>query len=76
MEGYLYPDTYKIDVKWSEEEIVDRLLREFDTIFKPEYYERAEELGMTVDEVVTLASIIELEAKYASDYKNIQRFPQ
>ncbi len=67
LEGYLYPDTYKIDVKWSEEEIVDRLLREFDTIFKPEYYERAEELGMTVDEVVTLASIIEFEAKYASD---------
>ncbi|NLX76990.1 MAG: endolytic transglycosylase MltG [Clostridiaceae bacterium] len=71
LEGYLYPDTYKIDVEWKEEEIVDRLLREFDSIFKPEYYERAEELGMTVDEVVTLASIIEMEAKYISDYKKI-----
>ncbi|AGC68486.1 aminodeoxychorismate lyase [Thermoclostridium stercorarium subsp. stercorarium DSM 8532] len=71
LEGYLYPDTYKIEEDWKEEEIIDRLLREFDTIFKPEYYERAEELGMTVDQVVTLASIIEMEAKYHSDYKKI-----
>lgn len=71
LEGYLYPDTYKIDMDWKEEEIVDRLLREFDSIFKPEYYERAQELGMTVDEVVTLASIIEMEAKYLNDYKKI-----
>ena len=48
LEGYLYPDTYKIDLEWGEEEIVDRLLREFESIFKQEYYERAEELGMTV----------------------------
>lgn len=71
LEGYLYPDTYKIDMDWKEEEIVDRLLREFDSIFKPEYYERAQELAMTVDEVVTLASIIEMEAKYLNDYKKI-----
>ena len=71
LEGYLYPDTYKIDLEWGEEEIVDRLLREFESIFKQEYYERAEELGMTVDEVITLASIIEMEAMYAEDYKMI-----
>ena len=71
LEGYLYPDTYKIDLEWKEEEIVDRLLREFDSIFKSEYYDRAAELGMTIDEVVTLASIIEMEAKYAEDYKKI-----
>lgn len=71
LEGYLYPDTYKIDMDWKEEEIVDRLLREFDSIFKSEYYERAEELGMTIDQVVTLASIIEMEAKYFQDYKKI-----
>jgi len=71
LEGYLYPDTYKIEVDWKEEEIVDRLLREFDSVFKPEYYERAKELGLTVDQVVTIASIIETEAKYLSDYKKI-----
>lgn len=71
LEGYLYPDTYKFDVEWKEEEIVDRLLTEFNNVFKDEYYDRAEELGMTVDEVVTLASIIETEAKYVSDYKKI-----
>lgn len=71
LEGYLYPDTYKIELEWKEEEIVDRLLKEFDSIFRPEWYGRAEELGMTVDEVVTLASIIEMEAKYLEDYKKI-----
>ncbi|NLO40743.1 MAG: endolytic transglycosylase MltG [Ruminiclostridium sp.] len=71
LEGYLYPDTYQIDLEWKEEEIVDRLLSEFDSIFKAEWYLRAGELGMTVDEVVTLASIIEMEAKYLEDYKKI-----
>lgn len=71
LEGYLYPDTYKMDEGWTEEDLIDRLLDQFDKVFTREYYERAEELGMTIDEVVTLASLIEMEAKYPTDYKKI-----
>jgi len=71
LEGYLYPDTYKMDEGWTEQDLIDRMLRQFDRVFTYEYYQRAEELGMTIDEVVTLASLIELEAKYPADYKKI-----
>lgn len=71
LEGYLYPDTYKMDEGWTEEQLIDRMLSQFDKIFTQQYYDRAEELGMTVDEVVTLASLIEMEAKYPADYKKI-----
>lgn len=71
LEGYLYPDTYKMDEGWTEEDLIERLLNEFNRVFTKEYYDRAEELGMTVDEVITLASLIEMEAKYPTDFKKI-----
>lgn len=69
LEGYLFPDTYEVLTSADEVAIVDRMLKRFAEIFKPEYYERATELGMTVDEVVTLASIIEREARVAEEFE-------
>lgn len=63
LEGYLAPDSYDFYTTASEEQVIERLLQQFDKIFTEEYRERAEELGMTIDEVVTLASIIEREGK-------------
>ena len=71
LEGYLYPDTYRMDEGWTEQDLVDRMLNEFHRIFKQDFYDRAEELGMTIDEVVTLASLIEMEAVHPADYKKI-----
>lgn len=62
LEGYLFPATYEIKHGMTAEEIVDMMLKAFDEVFKDEYYSRAEALGMSVDEVVTLASIIERES--------------
>ncbi len=63
LEGYLFPETYEVYLDATEEEIIRKMLDQFNHVFKPEYYERAKELGMTVDEVITLASIIEREAQ-------------
>ena len=63
LEGYLFPDTYEVYGNATEEEIIEKMLDRFEQIFTKDYYKRAESLGMTVDEVVTLASIIEREAK-------------
>ncbi|MDK2866161.1 MAG: hypothetical protein PWP51_2226 [Clostridiales bacterium] len=63
LEGYLFPDTYTVKKGTSEKEIVHMMLARFDDVFKPAYYTRAEELNMTIDQVVTLASIIERETK-------------
>jgi len=63
LEGYLFPETYAFAPDGGEKEIIGRMLEQFDKVFLPEYYERAKELNMTVDEVITLASIIERETK-------------
>lgn len=68
LEGYLFPDTYTIKVGTDEVGIINKMLARFDEIFIDDYYKRAEELGMTVDEVVTLASIIEREAKLEEEF--------
>lgn len=63
LEGYLFPDTYYVEEEWKEEEIINMFLRRFEVIFSDTYRKRAEELNMSVHEVVTLASIIEREAR-------------
>lgn len=71
LEGYLFPDTYEIYKNTTAEAIINKLLERFDNIFTEEYRNRAKELGMTIDEVVTLASIIEREAKLDTERDKI-----
>ncbi|WP_053957080.1 endolytic transglycosylase MltG [Inediibacterium massiliense] len=63
LEGFLFPDTYEIGKEETEREIIIKMLDRFNHVFKDEYYKRAKELNMNINEVVTLASIIEREAK-------------
>lgn len=67
VEGYLFPETYSFDGDLSEKQVIEIFLKQFNKIFKDEYYKRAEELNMTVDEIITLASIIERESKRADE---------
>ncbi len=60
-EGYLFPDTYFFPKNTPAGKIVDVLVTRFRAVFTPERLGRAEELGLSVHEVVTLASIIEKE---------------
>ncbi len=71
LEGYLFPDTYEVYKNTSEQEIINKMLERFDHIFNEEYKKRVSELNMTVDEVITLASIIEREAKVDEERKII-----
>ncbi len=61
IEGYLYPSTYYIEEGMSAHDIVNMMLKEFDSQFKAEYYDRADALNLTIDEAVTMASIIQRE---------------
>ncbi|WP_184308500.1 endolytic transglycosylase MltG [Anaerosolibacter carboniphilus] len=63
LEGFLFPDTYEIAKGATEEEILTKMLDRFDEIFTDDYYHRTKKLNMTIQEVVTLASIIEREAQ-------------
>lgn len=63
LEGFLFPDTYEFFADSSEEEIIDKMLAQFDAVFTEDYYARVQELGLTVKEAVTIASLIEEETR-------------
>lgn len=65
LEGYLAPDTYEIYTDATASDIIKKLLSQTEAVFKTEYHDRADELGLTMDQVITLASMIEKEAKTA-----------
>jgi UPF0755 protein len=62
VEGYLFPDTYRIPARADARQLIEILLSAFDAKFTPEMRQAAEARGMTVYQVVTLASIVEREA--------------
>ena len=70
LEGYLSPNTYEVYVSATEDEIIRKLLSQTEAVFTVENQERAEELKMTMDQVLTLASLIEKEAK-ESDFARV-----
>lgn len=70
LEGYLSPNTYEFYTDSTPKEVIKKLLDQFNSTFVDEYKQRAAKLNMTVDQVVTLASIIEWEAT-EKNFKNV-----
>ena len=60
-EGYLFPDTYFFPREVTMEQIISTMLNRFWSIFTAEWKLRAKDLGFTIHQIVTLASIIEKE---------------
>ncbi len=71
LEGYLYPDTYRFDLNPTPEKIIKRMVSRFYEIFTDSLRERAKQLGMSIHQVVTLASIVEGEAALDSERTTI-----
>lgn len=62
LEGYLFPDTYFFEVDVTADDIVRVMARQMEQVLTPEWRQRAEELGLSVHELLTLASLVEKEA--------------
>lgn len=60
-QGYLFPNTYEVYKDATAVDIIATMFNEMDKIWTDDYYAQAERLNMTVDEVITVASIIEKE---------------
>lgn len=60
-EGYLFPETYYFPKKVSSEKIISTMVKRFWNVFNSSWKERAEQLGFSIHQIVTLASIIEKE---------------
>ncbi len=71
LEGYLFPDTYNYNAKTTPADLIQLMVSRFEEVFTPDWSERATQLGLTVHQVVTLASIIEKEAKVADERPHI-----
>lgn len=66
-EGYLYPETYTFYPYQDCEEVIAELVETFKSIWTPEMMARTDSLGMSLNEVVTLASMIEAETADGSE---------
>lgn len=62
MEGYLFPDTYHFTYDQTIDEIVKTLASTMDSVFTEEYLNRMEELNLSKNQVLTIASLIERES--------------
>ncbi len=71
LEGYLFPDTYLFEWPVSADEVIERMVGRFLEIYHMYIRELADSAGMSMNEVVTLASIIQAEAQYSSEMARI-----
>ena len=71
LEGYIFPDTYEFYKGESPEKALRRFLDNTEVKLTAEYKQRADELGFTLDEIITLASIIQEESFTHDSLKNV-----
>ncbi|WP_177505894.1 endolytic transglycosylase MltG [Anaerosinus sp.] len=67
VEGFLFPDTYQFSRKQSSKEILGIMTKEFNDKLTEEMRERANQMGLSIRELVILASLVEKEAQVDED---------
>ncbi|MGQ7380050.1 endolytic transglycosylase MltG [Streptococcus suis] len=70
LEGYLFPAVYEYADDTTIEELVEQMIAAMDTRLQP-YYETIAAKNLTVNEVLTLASLVEKEGSTDEDRRNI-----
>ena len=72
LEGYLFPDTYRFFPDSDPARVIDAMLRRFEEmVYTPQNLAAAESAGLSFDQIITLASIVESEAALESDRRQI-----
>lgn len=72
LEGYLFPDTYEFYLNEDPKSVVDRFIDNYNKKITPEIKQKATDLGYTMDEMLTLASIIQKECDFGiEECKNV-----
>lgn len=69
LEGYLFPDTYRIFKDTAAEGIIGKMLANFNKKLTPEIREEIRRQKKTIYEIITMASIIEKEVRLPEDMK-------
>lgn len=68
LQGYIYPDTYYLAKDITGDQLVAKILDEFDKKFDQTRQEKAKRLGMTVEEVLIRASLLQKETELPEEY--------
>ncbi|MCD7730767.1 MAG: endolytic transglycosylase MltG [Oscillospiraceae bacterium] len=71
MEGYLFPDTYTFYVDEDARIVAKKFCRNFEAKITPDLYGRMNDLEMDLEEVLTLASMVQAEASTTYDMKRV-----
>ena len=71
LEGYIFPDTYDFIKNEGADKAVRRFLNNFNKKLGEDAYQKAENLGFNIDEIITLASIIQKEADVSSEMNKV-----
>ncbi len=71
MEGYLFPDTYQFYLEEDPRVVAKKIYKNFEARITPDLYGRMEDLDMELEEVLTLASIVQAEAANTKDMKKV-----
>ncbi|CAN5723127.1 hypothetical protein BH24ACI5_BH24ACI5_23900 [soil metagenome] len=67
LEGYLFPDTYTLPRQATAAQLIERMVGRFQKAMTPELREQAAARGLSVRELVTLASLVEKETGKAEE---------
>ena len=71
LEGYMYPDTYEFYIGENPSSVARRFLDNFQNRWTDEYAKQAKERGLSLDEVIIMASILQEEAASSSQMADI-----
>lgn len=70
-EGYCFPDTYEFYVNEKPNVVAQKIYANFDSKMTDGYYQKMEEFNMTLDQVITLASMVQAEGRTAEYMRHI-----
>ncbi|MBI4268446.1 endolytic transglycosylase MltG [Candidatus Uhrbacteria bacterium] len=71
LEGYLFPDTYRVYQDARVEDVIEKMLANFDRKVTSQMRSRLADSGMSLHAAVTLASIVEREVRSDDDRANV-----
>lgn len=71
LEGYMFPATYEFEQGADPATVIRKLLDTFEARWTDKYSERAKELSMSIDDIITIASIIEKEGANSQQFEQV-----
>ena len=61
LEGYIFPDTYEFYLESDAKSVVEKFIENFNSKVTDDMKIKAKSLGYTMDQIITLASVIQKE---------------